>query len=253
MSSLQLFFAFQIYCDFAGYCYIAIGCAALFGIRLTDNFRQPYFSRSIREFWRRWHITLGSWFRDYMYFPLGGNRAGPLRHAAILMLVFLASGLWHGANWTFLLWGALHGVYIVAELTLKARLTPSLNRAGFDLTAATLRMARVLVTFHLVCFAWLFFRARSIEEAVQLIKNAAALEKSEIVFTGGLSAGELALSAVLIGALIVFERFQQRAAIFDWFMAQPLWIRWSACATAIYAVLLLPGSPDLAQFIYFRF
>lgn len=183
-----------------------------------------------------------------MYIPLGGNRAGPLRHAAILILVFLASGLWHGANWTFLLWGALHGVYIVAELTLKARLAPSLNRA-----ASTLRMVRVLVTFHLVCFAWLFFRARSIEEAVQLIKNAAALEKSEIVFAGGLSAGELVLSAVLIGALIVFERFQQRAAIFDWFMAQPLWIRWSACATAIYAVLLLPGSPDLAQFIYFRF
>ena len=109
-------FAFQIYCDFAGYSYIAIGAARVMGITLMENFRQPYFSQSISEFWRRWHISLSTWFRDYLYIPLGGNRVAEWRWYFNLLIVFIVSGLWHGANWTFIIWGALHGLYLICSL-----------------------------------------------------------------------------------------------------------------------------------------
>lgn len=155
------FFAFQIYCDFSGYSDIAIGAARVMGYDLMDNFRTPYLSSSIREFWSRWHISLSTWFRDYVYIPLGGNRVKQGRWFANLMIVFVVSGLWHGASWTFIIWGALHGSYLVAEILAKKW------RQGFTLPIPNRlkKYGHILLTFHLTLIAWIFFRANHLEDA----------------------------------------------------------------------------------------
>jgi alginate O-acetyltransferase complex protein AlgI len=164
-----LFFAIQIYCDFSGYSDIALGAAKVMGFDLTPNFRRPYFATSIAEFWRRWHISLSSWFRDYVYIPLGGNRVAKWRWYANLMIVFVASGLWHGANWTFVLWGALHGLYYLVEVWttgIRDRAAQALGLKGKPVLGT---VVGGLVTFVLVCFAWVFFRANAISDAFTLI------------------------------------------------------------------------------------
>ena len=162
-------FAVQIYCDFSGYTDIAIGCARIMGIRLMKNFDHPYTSTSIKEFWSRWHISLSSWFKDYLYIPLGGNRCSKARHLMNVMIVFLVSGLWHGAAWTFVIWGAIHGIYqVVGALTIKWR-NSLIERCGLKPTSAGITLIRRLVTFILVSFAWLFFRANSLADAVTLL------------------------------------------------------------------------------------
>lgn len=151
-------FALQIYCDFAGYSAIAIGSSRMLGIRLMENFRRPYRAHTIREFWRRWHISLTGWLTDYIYKPLGGSRKGLMRRCVNVMLVFLVSGLWHGASWTFVLWGGLHGLYMVVELLLEKRLPEKARwRQG--------------VTLALVCFAWIFFRAECVPDAFMFIRS----------------------------------------------------------------------------------
>src|SRR5262249_24946383 len=154
-------FAFQIYADFSGYSDIAIGAADMMGIRLMTNFRQPYLSRSVGEFWTRWHISLSSWFRDYLYIPLGGNRVGPIRHRLNLLVTFLVSGLWHGASWTYVIWGGLNGMYLIAERDL--------GIAGDRGGARRLSWWRVLPTFVLITFAWVFFRARTVTVATTVL------------------------------------------------------------------------------------
>ena len=164
------FFALQIYCDFSGYSDIAIGAAKVMGFDLMENFRTPYLSQSIREFWSRWHISLSSWFRDYLYIPLGGNRVSKAKWMFNLFLVFLISGIWHGANWTFVIWGALHGIYLMAAI-VKDDL---LERKGINLQQSKsklLQFANVFITFHLATFAWIFFRAENVEDAFQVIRN----------------------------------------------------------------------------------
>jgi D-alanyl-lipoteichoic acid acyltransferase DltB (MBOAT superfamily) len=156
-----LFFTFQIYCDFSGYSSIAIGCAKVLGIDLMINFRRPYMSTSIREFWSRWHISLSTWFRDYLYIPLGGNRVSLYRNMFNLFFVFLVSGLWHGANWTFIIWGALHGFYLIMEIVFD-RLVPSIKLP---------RSIRWILNFVLVAIAWVFFRASNFQTAKQILKN----------------------------------------------------------------------------------
>ena len=164
-------FAVQIYCDFSGYTDIAIGCARVMGIRLMQNFDHPYHATTIKEFWSRWHISLSSWFRDYLYIPLGGNRKGKVRRYVNLMIVFLVSGLWHGAAWTFVIWGAIHGVYqIVGNLTYKPR-NRLLSRIGLSERSLGIVWLRRLGTFILVSFAWIFFRANSIADAKLLLSR----------------------------------------------------------------------------------
>lgn len=155
-------FALQIYCDFSGYSLIARGAACMMGIDLTENFRRPYAAETIRDFWRRWHISLTGWFTDYLYKPLGGSRTGLARTLRNVMIVFLASGLWHGADWTFVVWGGIHGLYLCAGLLWRRRRgeTPMLPRA--------LGQVR---TFALTCFAWLFFRANSMGDAILLLRR----------------------------------------------------------------------------------
>ena len=162
-------FALQIYCDFSGYTDIAIGCARVMGIRLMKNFDHPYSATSIKEFWSRWHISLSTWFRDYLYIPLGGNRRGRVRQIFNLFIVFLVSGLWHGAAWTFVVWGAVHGIYqIIGNLTWKGR-NRLLGRIGLTERSALVVWVRRAVTFLLVSFAWIFFRANSIGDAGLLL------------------------------------------------------------------------------------
>jgi D-alanyl-lipoteichoic acid acyltransferase DltB (MBOAT superfamily) len=164
-------FAVQIYCDFSGYTDIAIGCARIMGIRLMKNFDHPYMATTIKEFWGRWHISLSTWFKDYLYFPLGGSRCKKPRHLFNLFVVFLVSGLWHGAAWTYVIWGAIHGVYqIVGNLTIGAR-NNLLTRVGLSKDNAVVIWLRRVGVFALVCFSWLFFRANSTSDAFHLIKT----------------------------------------------------------------------------------
>jgi D-alanyl-lipoteichoic acid acyltransferase DltB (MBOAT superfamily) len=160
-------FAIQIYCDFSGYSDIAIGSARVMGIDLMKNFNTPYFSKSISEFWKRWHISLSTWFRDYVYIPLGGNRVSKPRHYLNLFLTFLISGLWHGANWTFVIWGALHGGFIMIENAF-SELFRKKERKKKNFIINALKM---LVTFILVNFAWIFFRANSLKDAFYVVSN----------------------------------------------------------------------------------
>lgn len=157
-------YALQIYCDFSGYSDIAIGCAKLFGVNLTTNFKSPYFSFSVREFWGRWHISLSSWFRDYVYIPLGGSRTGRIRHCLNLFITFLVSGFWHGSSLTFLVWGAFHGLLQIIETFIYPK------RKG-DAPARKKHWWQLPVTFCLICFAWIFFRANSITDARWIISR----------------------------------------------------------------------------------
>lgn len=164
-----LMFAVQIFCDFSGYTDIATGCARIMGIRLMKNFDHPYSSTTIKEFWSRWHISLSGWFKDYLYIPLGGSRRSPLRNMLNVFIVFLVSGLWHGANWTFVIWGALHGIYRVAgTLTIEKR-NALIRRVGLTPESRSVVCVRRVFTFVLVSFAWVFFRANSIADAFTLL------------------------------------------------------------------------------------
>ena len=166
-----VFFGFQIYCDFSGYTDIAIGCARVMGIRLMKNFDRPYKALSIKEFWARWHISLSSWFRDYLYFPLGGSRCSKPRHMFNLFMVFFVSGLWHGANWTFVIWGLLHAFYrIVGELTAKPR-KALYAKMRINTNALWFRAGQKITTFVLVCFAWVFFRANNLSDVGTLLSS----------------------------------------------------------------------------------
>ena len=164
-------FAFQIYCDFSGYSDIAIGASKILGIKLSDNFRTPYLSQTIKEFWHRWHISLASWFRDYLYIPLGGNQVKRWRWFYNITIVFLLSGFWHGANWTFIVWGALHAAYMICghfyNKYIFPRFYPIANKKSFK--ARIRSTVNVFITFNLVSFAWIFFRAKDIGSAADII------------------------------------------------------------------------------------
>ena len=248
------FFTFQIYCDFSGYSDIAIGTAKIMGFDLMQNFRQPYFSQSIREFWARWHISLSTWFRDYLYIPLGGNRVGLVRNLINLFIVFLVSGLWHGAGWTFVIWGVLHGVAIVIVALLRhynINLLPGKNIG--------MVLVRVMITFVFVSFAWIFFRANSLADAQYIMSHLAVFDSSQDIFApfaeGLLSIqGEFYLSFALIAVLIAFDMLDARLTLPRMLAKTPFVIRWGAYYASIAAVLFsgLYGA-GAAQFIYFQF
>ena len=150
-------FAYQIYCDFSGYCDIALGAAQVMGFTLMENFNRPYFSKSISEFWRRWHISLSTWFRDYVYISLGGNWVGLPRVYMNLFIVFLISGLWHGAKWTFIVWGGIHGFYLIFAVLTREPRAKMAQAAGLAARPRLLNYYQVTATFMLVCLGWIFF------------------------------------------------------------------------------------------------
>jgi len=247
------FFAFQIYCDFSGYSDIALGSARILGYNLIENFRQPYFSKSISEFWQRWHISLSTWFRDYIYIPLGGNRVGWWRWQFNLLAVFLLSGLWHGANWTFVIWGALHGLYIVAANVLATRINLAAV-LGLAARPGLRKALNILVTFHLVCFAWIFFRANSVTDAFLLIQHLFQPSNPGAGPLDVLGSGyELTIACLSLVLLFGVERLQVSQRLQEMVSVQPTWVRWATYYAVIMLILLFGAFAAEQQFIYFQF
>lgn len=184
----SLAYTFQIYADFAGYSYMAIAVSRLFGFRLKDNFRQPYLATDIQDFWRRWHISLTSWFTEYLYFPLGGNRRGRTRRYVNIFIVFLVSGLWHGAAWSFVLWGGLHGFYQIAGHITRPWRSALYDRLGIDRSRAAFRLGQRFITFSLVSFAWIFFRSENLSKALVYCRNMLRGLAPWALFDGSLTA-----------------------------------------------------------------
>lgn len=257
-----ILFAVQIYCDFASYTTIARGAARVMGFELMDNFNVPYFSRSIAEFWRRWHISLSGWFRDYLYIPLGGNRRGTLRKYFNLMVVFLASGLWHGANWSFIFWGALHGTYqIIGAATANLRaLTASL--IGVDREKPYYPALQCAITFALVTFAWIFFRAADISTAIFIIRKIFLDFRAELLFGGGLTsmglgAGDLVVLFAAIALLAIADSIKYRGISANAQICRMHIIpRFAVILTLLFSTLVFGiygAGYSATQFIYFQF
>jgi D-alanyl-lipoteichoic acid acyltransferase DltB (MBOAT superfamily) len=254
-----IFFTFQIYCDFSGYSDMAIGAARVMGFDLMKNFKTPYFSRSINEFWTRWHISLSTWFKDYLYIPLGGNRVPVPRWYFNLLAVFLVSGLWHGANWTFILWGALHGFYLVFGLMtikIRERIWQFLN-----IPNAFKKLLKTFTTFALVAYAWIFFRAQTVADALYISQN--LFDGTGEFFLKMLS-GELPPLAIdfqtsdwalAFGAIIFMEIVhfvQRRRSIPQLLKSKPLAVRWAVYYAAILVIFFF-GKFASREFIYFQF
>ena len=260
-------FAFQIYCDFSGYTDIAIGCAQLMGIRLMQNFDRPYTAESIKEFWRRWHISLSSWFRDYIYFPLGGSRCGTFRKNLNVCIVFLVSGLWHGADMAFVFWGALHGLYqVIGGFTEKPR-QRMWQALHIDPRGRFVRTLRRFNTFLLVCFGWIFFRAASVPNmrsfaAVKILLTKLFTDWGAGSFGAALELCGLTLPAILttVLSLLVLQRLDATGMNLSSPEPSGLPVRTAEPARFAYAVwavalawLLLLAGDGASSFIYFQF
>ena len=256
-SSIQLliaayFYTIQIYCDFSGYTDIAIGAAQVMGYRLMENFRRPYFAQSISEFWKRWHISLSTWFRDYLYIPLGGSRVKTLRHYVNLLIVFLLCGAWHGANWTFIVWGGLHGLYLVCALMTKDVRGKILGFLKLHRFPAVHTAIKVFITFNLVTFAWIFFRAESLSAAQSFVKSLFLNFSYRGPLIVGLNHYEsfIALGAIII--TVVAEVFQENKMLQDMRTRCPRWLRWMVYYALIISIGLF-GDYSQQAFIYFQF
>ncbi len=247
-------FAVQIYCDFSGYTDIALGAARIMGFKLMVNFRTPYRSANISEFWSRWHISLSSWFRDYLYIPLGGNRVVKWRWYYNLMIVFLVSGLWHGADWTYVIWGGLHGTYLILAIVFAPLMVRFSGLLGLERRPKLKRALNVFITIQLVSFAWIFFRANSIHDAGILVHR---------LFDTPLAIGDLVrlyndvprsmldTTLALVGLFILID------PIYDAWIKQerpiPTGIRGVALFAALFSGILLFGYFGSTSFIYFQF
>ncbi len=234
-----LAFAGQIFCDFAGYSTCAIGVALCLGFYLPDNFKFPYAAVGFSDFWRRWHVSLSSWLRDYVYIPLGGNRGGAARTHANLLLTMLIGGLWHGASWTFVVWGGLHGAYLIGERVVRRVVPPSPVWKTWPV-----QLVIALVTFALVCFAWVFFRAGSFAQAFQIC--AAMLGDGS-----GSAHAVWAVAIVPVAALLVVHWLLRATTLEDAVERAPWPLRATVLALMILSLFLFPGV-DRA-FIYFQF
>ena len=255
-------YCLQIYFDFSGYSDMAIGMGRMFGFRFPENFDHPYTGSSIREFWRRWHISLTSWFRDYLYFPLGGNRKGKIRKYLNKMIVFLVSGLWHGAGFSYIIWGGLNGLYqVIGEMTLPLRkkITDGLRLHRDSLGH---RLFQGVFTFVLVDFSWIFFRASDLQGALEIIKSIFRANNPEILVDGSLYGCGLDISNFLlmlagIGILLFADLCRRRNIVVrDVILRQDGWFRWLFIALAVTAILtfgIWGPNYDAAGFIYFQF
>ena len=250
-----ILFAFQIYCDFSGYSDIAIGSAQFMGYRLMENFRRPYFSKSISEFWRRWHISLSTWFKDYIYIPLGGNRVSKWKWQLNLATVFLISGLWHGANWTFVVWGAIHGFYQIFSIWTSSIRKRIVKLIGLDKIPTLHNILQIIITFTLVCFGWIFFRANNISDAIYVIKNMFInIGNGVPIDQLGLDSFQLKVAFLSIGVMELIHLIQEykKKTIREIISTKPIWIRWSLYYILVLCIILL-GTFGSQEFIYFQF
>lgn len=258
-----ILFGFQIYCDFSAYTDIARGAARVLGFRLMENFNRPYAAVSVADFWKRWHISLSSWFRDYLYIPLGGNRVSRGRWYFNMWFVFLVSGFWHGANWTFIIWGALHGTYLVVS-----RITEPLRQRVVKLLSLHLwpRMYHILqigVTFSLISFAWIFFRAATLSQAWFIASHLFSGWSEAIHRIGSVDflnhaifLGETRSHLLMTIALLIFlelvQWYSRVGTIREQLARQPVWFRWALYSTTVWTIIFL-GKFGAQKFIYFVF
>lgn len=256
-------FSIQIYCDFGGYSTIAIGAGKLMGCELMENFNAPYFARSIRDFWGRWHISLSTWFRDYLYIPLGGNRKGNVRKAINLMIVFLLSGLWHGADWSFVIWGGIHGFYqVMADLlyNTKRKLTEKL---AIKTNCLSWRLLQTGITYTLVVFAWVFFRSETIVDALRFVKRIFIRPTPWLLFNGGIYSlgldriqANILVFSVFLLVLADLVRYVKNQTPDMFLMEQNIWFEWFVIIGLV-AMIFIYGEygPDFdaRQFIYSQF
>jgi len=234
-------FSFQIYADFYGYSTIALGCARLLGINIMDNFKTPYLSKSVSEFWSRWHISLSTWFRDYLYISLGGNRVSLPRWTFNILVVFLVSGLWHGASWTFVIWGALHGAVLLLE-----RYTTILFKFKIKSEFSFLNLILVLKTFVITSFIWIFFRAESFEKVQQIF--AAIFNNSKVQF----SDQPLFIPVFFTALFICFDLFLYNSRFDQKLNKLATTYRWVIYSVLLFSLLALSGTQKFT-FIYFQF
>ena len=248
-----IFFAFQIYCDFSGYSDIAIGSAQVMGFKLMRNFNRPYLSKSISEFWGRWHISLSTWFKDYLYIPLGGNRVAVPRWYLNLFIVFLVSGLWHGANWTFIIWGGLHGFYLVFAL-ITEKFRRRVNEAvGLTKHPKVLSVLQIITTFILADFAWIFFRANNVSDAFYIVRKITVdFSWKTTNWNLGLAPVDLALVVITIIFMEWIHIMQNKISIRQTISQKPLVWRWVIYCGWVAAIILLGVFED-RNFIYFQF
>lgn len=236
-----LFYSYQIYADFYGYSIIAVGSALIMGVHLMDNFKTPYLAASINEFWKRWHISLSTWFKDYLFIPLGGSRVAALRLHLNILIVFAVSGLWHGANWTFVIWGVLHSLYYLIENLLSKfiNIKALVNEKLFW-------MIKVIFTFVIVSFAWIFFRSATITEAFSYIR---------LIFSNSIESQSNSADITLwvyMFLLIGFDILLYRQRFDEWISAKNIMIRWFVYAIMLYGIIALSGVNN-TPFIYFQF
>ncbi|MBY0493534.1 MAG: MBOAT family protein [Cyanobacteria bacterium] len=261
------FFAIQIYCDFSGYTHIARGAAMTMGVDLAHNFKATYGARSIGDFWRRWHISLSSWFRDYVYVPLGGNRVSAAKWARNVLITFFLSGLWHGASWTFIAWGVLHGCYLIAGRAtsgIRASIVTALRLQTMPRLHGAMQS---LIVLALVTFAWIFFRAESLADAWFIVTSIPAAGAQVLGLLRGAPEGvmvrlglaglpiakhEWALMFVLAIGVVAFDQRRWHAPFVFELALRPAWVRVSAAYALIFSVLFL-GVYRTATFIYFQF
>jgi alginate O-acetyltransferase complex protein AlgI len=229
-----IFYAFQIYCDFSGYSDIGIGAARVMGFRLMTNFNAPYLANSVTEFWQRWHISLSSWFRDYVYIPLGGNRVGIKRWIFNIWIVFIISGLWHGAKWNFLIWGALHGLYLIIERML----------SRWNVSFPIVWLKKIFV-FLLICLTWIFFRAETVDKAFLILRKSVIKISIGHPIQSPLNRVEMFFSVGLIIGLLLFEKYNLKISPKSSFF----WIYFAIGVLFCY----LFGIFGQTQFIYFQF
>jgi len=252
-----VFFSFQIYCDFSGYSDIAIGAAKVMGFKLMTNFNMPYFSKTITEFWTRWHISLSTWFKDYLYIPLGGSRVSKPRMFFNLIFVFVISGFWHGANYTFLIWGGIHGVVLIIEKLVYGNKRIKEFRNGYSFS----NIFRIFLTYVIVLYAWVFFRAKNVHDAFYIIRNFFNFNLHDILLIThsrgvenlfGMTTFDFFLSFFFIGLLLLFDFLMQKKGLIGVINSLPLIVRWSIYIS-IFFIILWFGKFGMNQFIYYQF
>jgi alginate O-acetyltransferase complex protein AlgI len=244
-----IFFAFQIYCDFSAYSDIAIGAAKVMGFKLMTNFNRPYFARNISEFWKRWHISLSTWFKDYLYVTLGGNRVSIPRWYFNLFLVFLISGFWHGANWTYIIWGALNGFYLVFAIVTQKYRNKINQLIGIEKLPRLNHLLQVIITFILCCFAWIFFRANNVTDAFTIIRKIAASGDSIFIENPSMMIYSFISIFILLFVEVKKEFYKGKFSFFS----SKSWLVRNLSYAFLIIIILLIGVFDGGQFIYFQF
>jgi D-alanyl-lipoteichoic acid acyltransferase DltB (MBOAT superfamily) len=253
LSLATFFFAYQIYCDFSGYSDIAIGAAQVLGFRLMENFRTPYYALSVSEFWQRWHISLSTWFKDYVYIPLGGNRVSTSRYITNLLVTFGISGLWHGANWTYVWWGVLNGLYLVMGWLTKGWRNRFFNAIGLGEHTVIRKAIMLLSTFLLTCLAWIVFRANNVGDALYVMTHFARGWDFQQIKTAQFMLRQLPVAIAAIFALEVGQLlWRSRVSVPSMLGRLPLPARWAVYAAFVMFVMMF-GVYQKTQFIYFQF